>query len=93
MPINIRVLQRKIRSELETKDLLSLIDRAVELIPEERLSELIENFFDPDSLSLVDEASKQVLVSSFLLLAVRRFFGRFEVGRIKGINKLVDSNQ
>lgn len=69
MPINIRVLRKKIRTELKTEDILSLLDRAVELIPQEHLSELVENFFDPDSLNLVDETSEQVL-----LIEVRIFF-------------------
>ncbi|MGA7935028.1 MAG: hypothetical protein WCA35_15890 [Kovacikia sp.] len=63
MSIDIQALQRKIRTELEIEDLLLFLDRAVDLIPQERLSELVKNFFDPDSLSLVEGISDQVLLN------------------------------
>lgn len=69
MTIDIQILRKKIRTNLETEELLSLLDRAVELIPQERLPELIVNFFDLDSLSLVDETSNQ-----FLIDEVRNFY-------------------
>jgi hypothetical protein len=61
MAIDIRILRTKIRTELETEDLLSLLDRAVDLLPQEMLPELIEGFFDPDSVSL-DEPSDLALL-------------------------------
>lgn len=62
MPIDKQVLRKQIRTELETEDLLALLDRAIELIPQEHLLELVEDFFDLDALSLVDEISKESLL-------------------------------
>ena len=65
MPIDISLLRDSIRTELEIEELLNLLDRAIELIPQERLLELIEGFFDPDLLS-VDELSEQPLLEDIL---------------------------
>ena len=65
MPIDISLLRDSIRTELEIEELLSLLDRAIELIPQERLPELIEGFFDLDLLS-VDELSEQSLLEDVL---------------------------
>ena len=65
MPIDISLLRDSIRTELEIEELLSLLDRAIELIPQERLPELIEGFFDLDLLS-VDELSEQSLLDDVL---------------------------
>ena len=65
MPIDISLLRESIRTELETEDLLNLLDRAIELIPQERLLELIEGFFDPDLLR-VDKVSEQPLLEDVL---------------------------
>ena len=65
MPIDISLLRESIRTELETEDLLNLLDRAIELIPQERLLELIEGFFDADLLR-VDELSEQPLLKDVL---------------------------
>ena len=40
MPIDISLLRKSIRTQLEIEDLLNLLDRAIELIPQERLPEL-----------------------------------------------------
>ncbi len=65
MPIDISLLRESIRTELEIEELLSLLDRAIELIPQERLPELIEGFFDPDLLS-VDQLSEHPLLEDVL---------------------------
>ena len=65
MPIDISLLRDSIRTELEIEELLSLLDRAIELSPQERLPELIEGFFDLDLLS-VDELSEQSLLEDVL---------------------------
>lgn len=54
MPIDPSYLRKSIRSELDTEDLLNLLDRAIELIPEEQWPEWVDEFFDLDLLS-VDE--------------------------------------
>ncbi len=61
MPIDIRKLRDYIRTELDTEELLNLLDRAIELIPKDQLPELIEGFFDPDLL-IVAEGSEQSLL-------------------------------
>ena len=65
MPIDISLLRESIRTQLEIEDLLNLLDRAIEVIPEERLPELIEGFFDPDLLS-VEELSESPLLEDVL---------------------------
>jgi hypothetical protein len=65
MPIDISLLRNSIRTELEIEELLSLLDRAIELLPQECLPELIEGFFDLDLLS-VDELSEQSLLEDVL---------------------------
>ncbi len=65
MPIDISLLRESIRTQLEIEDLLNLLDRAIELIPEERLPELIEGFFDPDLLR-VNELSEHPLLEDIL---------------------------
>ena len=64
MPIDISLLRELLRNELEMEELLNFLDRAIELLPEERLPELIEGFFDPDLLDLlkVEELSEQSLL-------------------------------
>ncbi len=61
MPIDISLLRELLRNELEIEELLNFLDRAIELLPEERLPELIEGFFDPDLLK-VEELSEQSLL-------------------------------
>lgn len=51
MPININLLREAIRTHLETDDLLGLLDRAIRLIPQEQIPELIEGFFDAEMLT------------------------------------------
>ena len=65
MPIDISLLRKSIRTQLEIEDLLNLLDRAIELIPQERLPELIEGFFDPILLS-VDQLSEHTLLEDVL---------------------------
>lgn len=65
MPIDISLLRESIRTELDIEELLSLLDRAIELLPQERLPELIEGFFDPGLLS-VDELSEHPLLEDVL---------------------------
>ena len=64
MPIDISLLRELLRNELEIEELLNFLDRAIELLPEERLPELIEGFFDPDLLK-VEELSEQSLLEDF----------------------------
>lgn len=61
MAIDISLLRELLRNELEMEELLNFLDRAIELLPEERLPELIEGFFDPDLLK-VEELSEQSLL-------------------------------
>ena len=65
MPIDISLLRKSIRTQLEIEDLLNLLDRAIELIPQERLPELIEGFFDPNLL-IVDQLSELSLLEEVL---------------------------
>jgi hypothetical protein len=67
MPIDIRLLRKSIRNQLDIEELLGLLDRAIEMIPQDSLPELIEGFFDPDSLS-VDELNERSLLDE-----VRKF--------------------
>ena len=61
MPIEISLLREMVRTELELEELLSLIDRAIELLPQESLPKLIEGFFDPELLT-VEELSEQTVL-------------------------------
>jgi hypothetical protein len=68
MAIDIKMLRKTIRTSLETDDLLSLLDRAVELIPQDRLPELFKGFLNIDSLISTEDTVDQSLldeVSSF----------------------------
>ena len=65
MPIDISLLRESIRTELEIEELLNLLERAIELIPQECLPELIEGFFDPDLLS-VNELSEHALLEDVI---------------------------
>lgn len=82
MPIDASYLRKLIRSELDTKDLLNLLDRAIELIPEERWPEWVDKFFDLDLLS-VDQVSDSSLleeVSDFYQQSIDRvYYEDFEV--------------
>lgn len=73
MPIDINSLRNDIR-QLDTEDLLNLLDRAIELIPQEELSEFIEGYFDLDTY-IVDEVHDQPL-----LKAVQDFHNRSLTG-------------
>ncbi len=61
MPIDPNDLRKSIRNELDTEDLLNLIDRAMELIPQERWPEWVDEFFDLDLLS-VDEINESSIL-------------------------------
>ena len=61
MPIEIGLLREMVRTELELEELLSLIDRAIELLPQESLPKLIEGFFDPELLT-VEELSEETVL-------------------------------
>jgi hypothetical protein len=61
MPIDIRSLRQHIRQELDTEELLRLLDRAIELIPQEQLPQLIEGFFGPDLLQVDATPNKAIL--------------------------------
>ena len=63
MPIDISLLRKSLRTQLEIEDLLNFLDHAIELIPQERLPELIEGFFDPKLLS-VDQLSEPALLDA-----------------------------
>ena len=65
MPIDISLLRKSLRTQLEIEDLLNFLDRAIDLIPQERLPELIEGFFDPKLLS-VDQLSEQALLDAVI---------------------------
>lgn len=68
MTIEIKLLRKQIRTYLETDDLLSMLDRAIELIPQDRLPELIKGFLNVDSLILTEDNDNESLldeVSSF----------------------------
>lgn len=67
MPIDPNYLRHSIRNDLDTEDLLNLIDRAMELIPQERWPEWVDDFFDLDLLSVdeVDEFSLLDKVNDF----------------------------
>ena len=65
MPIDINLLRKSIRTQLEIEDLLNLLNHAIELIPQERLPELIEGFFDTNLLS-VDQLSEHSLLEEVL---------------------------
>lgn len=73
MPIDINSLRNDIR-QLDTEDLLNLLDRAVELIPQEQLSEFIEGYFDLDAY-IADEVHDQSLLE-----AVQDFYNRSLAG-------------
>ena len=60
MPIDISALREDIH-QLETDELLTLLDQAIELIPNERLPELLENVFEPGAF-VVEEISETSLL-------------------------------
>lgn len=61
MSLDIRKLRDHIRTELDAENLLNLLDRAIELIPKDQLPELIEGFFDPDLLMVVEGSEQSLL--------------------------------
>ena len=60
MPIDISALRQSIR-ELDTDELLLLLDRAVDLIPQEQLPKLLEGVLDLDSFRVDEAAVKSLL--------------------------------
>ena len=68
MPIDISALRQSIRQELDMDELLLLLDRAVELIPQAQLPQLLEGVLDLDSFRV----DKTIAVKS-LLEEVRDF--------------------
>lgn len=66
MPIDVSLLRQSIRQRLDVEDLLSLLDRAIELIPQEQLPDLIRGFFDLDSFQ-VDEMVEDELILETVL--------------------------
>ena len=76
MPLDIRKLRDHIRTELDAENLLNLLDRAIELIPKDQLPELIEGFFDPDLLMVV-EGSEQSLLEDIKEFHVNSLAGEY----------------
>lgn len=62
MPIDIGSLREDIR-QLDTEELLTLLDQAIEMIPNERLPELVESVFELDSY-IVEEISEKSLLEA-----------------------------
>lgn len=62
MPIDMSSLRNDIR-QLDTEDLLNLLDRAIEFIPLEQLPEFIKGYFDLDSY-IIDEVHDQSLLET-----------------------------
>jgi hypothetical protein len=68
MTIDIKLLRKQIRTHLETDELLSLLDRAIELIPQDCLTELFKGILNINSLISTEDPVEQSLldeVSSF----------------------------
>lgn len=61
MPIDIRALRQVIRQNFDIDELLILIDRAVELIPQEHLPKLLEGVLDLDSFRVDETVVKPLL--------------------------------
>ena len=66
MPIDVGLLRQSIRQRLDVEDLLFLIDRAIELIPQEQLPELIQGFFDLDSFQVDEMAEDELILETVL---------------------------
>ncbi|MBT9317615.1 hypothetical protein [Leptothoe spongobia] len=65
MPIDISLLRQSIRQNLDTEELLFLLDRAIELIPQETLPELLKGVLDLDSFQ-VDEIADELILEEVL---------------------------
>jgi hypothetical protein len=63
MNIDIKALRKQIRNRMDTEDLLTLLDRAITIIPPNRLPELLKDYFDLDELTLADDAVKPSLLA------------------------------
>jgi hypothetical protein len=63
MNIDIKALRKQIRNRMDTEDLLTLLDRAIIIIPPDRLPELLEDYFDLDEIILADDAVKLSLLA------------------------------
>lgn len=63
MNIDIKALRKQIRNRMDTDDLLTLLDRAIKIIPPDRLPELLEDYFDLDELILADDTVKLSLLA------------------------------
>lgn len=62
MPIDISSLREDIR-QLDIEELLTLLDQAIEMIPNERLPELVECVFEPGAY-IVEEISEKSLLEA-----------------------------
>jgi hypothetical protein len=62
MKIDIKALRKQIRTGLDMNDLLCLLDRAIAIIPQDRLPEIIEGYLDLDELIVDDDAIKTSLI-------------------------------
>jgi hypothetical protein len=56
-------LRKQIRNHLDTDDLLALLDRAITIIPQDRLPELIQDYLDLDELVVDDNTIKPSLLA------------------------------
>ncbi len=64
MAINIQKLSKKIRANLDTEDLLILLDRAIKLLPQEHLAEMFAGYFELDE---DDDNSEEPLLAAIQL--------------------------
>ncbi|EKV03369.1 hypothetical protein Lepto7375DRAFT_5664 [Leptolyngbya sp. PCC 7375] len=65
MSIDLHLLRQSIRQNLDMEHLLILLDRAVELIPQDKLPQLIEGVLNPELLQ-VDEIPDELLLEEVL---------------------------
>lgn len=61
MPVDIDRLRQSIRQDLETEQLLILLDRAIELIAPDQLPQLLEGILDIDSFQVDDITTQSLL--------------------------------
>jgi hypothetical protein len=64
MAVNIQKLSKKIRANLDTEELLILLDRAIKLLPQEHLAEMFSGFFKLDE---DDDNSEEPLLAAIQL--------------------------
>lgn len=77
MTLDIRKLSKKIRTKLDTDDLLILLDRAIELMPHELLPEIFSDFFDVNELSIDPEVPEESLLDAVRIFSQESMVGSY----------------